>query len=159
MEIQNLENYHILFEKIITTIHSARLKVYKSLTNHQIALNFELGKLIVGSQESQGWGKSVVDTFSKDINKVIDGTKGYSPQNLWFMRQFYLEYKDMPDLKSLIFQVPWGQNLLIMRKIKLEEERKYYLQSTIQLAWSRAVLLNQIKAKAYEHHLVNKKTP
>ena len=37
------------------------------------------------------WGKSTVDTLSRDINKIVDGAKGYSFQNLWRMRQFYLE--------------------------------------------------------------------
>ena len=65
-----------------------------------IGLNFEIGKLIVKNQEINNWGKSIVDTLSTDINKQIDGIKGYSPQNLWRMRQFYLEYKD--DTKPAI---------------------------------------------------------
>ena len=98
-----------------------------------------------------------MDTLSKDINKQIDGVKGYSSQNLWRMRQFYLAYKDNEDMLELALKVPWGQNMLIIQQLKNEEERKYYLQATDQLGWSRAVLLNQIKANAYEHHLTNKK--
>lgn len=156
-KITNFENYPSFFEKVIQTINATRLKAYKSLTKHQISLNFELGKLIVDNQESQGWGKSVVNTLSKDINKIIDGLKGYSPQNLWNMRQFYIEYRAVPYLFEYAVQVPWGQNLLIIRKAKSEDERKYYLKSTIELGWSRAVLLNQIKANAYEHHILNNK--
>ena len=47
--------------------------------------------------------------------------------------------------------------MLIIQQLKNVEERKYYLQATDQLGWSRAVLLNQIKANAYQHHLTNKK--
>lgn len=127
------------------------------MTKHQLSLNFEIGKLIVESQEKSGWGKGVVDDLSKDINKVIDGVQGYSPQNLWRMRSFYLEYKDSPNLLKLALQVPWSQNLLIISKVSDEKERKYYLESTINLGWSRAVLLNQIKGNAYGHHIANKK--
>lgn len=105
-EITSLETYRAFFEKIILTINTTRQKAYKSLTKYQLSLNFEIGKLIIESQEAQGWGKSVVDTLSKDINKVIDGVQGYSPQNLWNMRQFYLEYKDHSELQELAFQVP-----------------------------------------------------
>ncbi|MEM6967379.1 MAG: DUF1016 N-terminal domain-containing protein, partial [Bacteroidota bacterium] len=91
-----------------------RIKAYKSLTNHQLAQNFKIGKLIVSSQKKQVYGKAVVYDLSKDINKVIDGVKGYSPQNLWRMRSFYLEYKDNPDLLNLALQVPWSHNLLII---------------------------------------------
>jgi predicted nuclease of restriction endonuclease-like (RecB) superfamily len=42
--------------------------------------------------------------------------------------------------------------------LKDNKERKYYLQATDQLAWSRAVLLNQIKANAYKYHISNRKS-
>lgn len=154
---KEITGYKKLFDKVLGVIEKTRIKAYKSLTKHQLSLNFEIGKLIVESQEKQGWGKGVVDDLSKDINKVIDGVKGYSPQNLWRMRSFYLEYKDDPDLLKLALQVPWSQNLLIISKVSDERERKYYLESTINLGWSRAVLLNQIKGNAYGHHIANKK--
>jgi len=154
---KEITNYKMLFDEVLQVIEKTRIKAYKSLTNHQLSLNFEIGKLIVESQEKQGWGKGVVDDLSKDINKVIDGVKGYSPQNLWRMRSFYLGYKDAPDLLKLAFQVPWSQNLLIISKVSEEKERKYYLESTINLGWSRAVLLNQIKGNAYGHHMTNDK--
>lgn len=157
MKIKNIETYQVFFQEVIQTINTTRLKTYKSLTRHHLSLNFEIGKLIVENQEKEGWGKSVVDTLSKDINKVIDGVRGYSPQNLWNMRQFYLEYKDNSELFEFALQIPWGQNLLIIQKVKSEQERFYYLKSTIELGWSRAVLLNQIKANAYKHHLANSK--
>ncbi|SOU86447.1 PDDEXK nuclease domain-containing protein [Tenacibaculum dicentrarchi] len=155
--MSQLTAYNIFFEAIINTINSAKYEAYKSLNKHHIGQNFELGKLIVKNQEKNNWGKSIVDTLSKDINKKIDGTKGYSSQNLWRMRQFYLEYKNKEELLEIAFTIPWGQNLLIMHKIKDDIEKKYYLNATDKLGWSRAVLLNQIKADAYKHHLVNPK--
>ncbi len=153
----DLQKYRDFFNEVIQTINSVKYEAYKSLNKHHIELNFEIGKLIVKNQEVNSWGKSIVDTLSKDINKQIDGIKGYSPQNLWRMRQFYLEYNDKPELLELATKIPWGQNLLILHKIKDFDERKYYLSATDKMAWSRAVLLNQIKANAYQHHLANPK--
>ena len=99
--------YQALFNQIIGTINSSRFKAFKAVNKHLILLNFEVGKLIVESQDKNNWGKSIVDTLSKDINKIIDGKKGYSPQNLWNMRQFYLEYKDESDLLELALEIPW----------------------------------------------------
>lgn len=155
--MNDLKQYNDFFNEIIQAIHSARYEAYKSLNKHHIGLNFEIGKLIVKNQEVHNWGKSIVDTLSKDINKQIDGIKGYSPQNLWRMRQFYLEYQDKEELLELATKIPWGQNLLIMHQIKDIEERKYYLNATDKLAWSRSILLNQINANAYQHHLLNPK--
>lgn len=76
---------------------------------------------------------------------------------LLMMRQFYLEYKENPELLNLAGKIPWGQNMLIIHQLKDYQEREYYLKATDQLGWSRAVLLNQIKANAYKHHLLDKK--
>jgi predicted nuclease of restriction endonuclease-like (RecB) superfamily len=155
--MNDLKQYNNLFNEIIQTINSARYEAYKSLNRHHIGLNFEIGNLIVKNQNTNNWGKSIVDTLSEDINKQIDGVKGYSPQNLWRMRQFYLEYKGEVELLDLAVKIPWGQNLLIMHKVKDREERKYYLNATDKLGWSRAVLLNQIKANAYQRHQIDSK--
>ena len=154
---KEIQNYKKLFDEVIEVIDKTRIKAYKSLTKHQLALNFKIGKIIVESQEEQGWGKGVVDDLSNDIKKLKDGLKGYSPQNLWRMRSFYLEYKDLPELLELALQIPWSQNLLILSKVSEIEERQYYLDATIKLGWSRAVLLNQLKADAYTHHMKNAK--
>lgn len=155
MEDISTNSYNNFFNEIISTINYSRYKAYRSLNKHHIGLNFEIGHLIIKNQTENNWGKSIVDTLSKDINKRVDGVKGYSPQNLWNMRQFYLEYKDVVELKELALNIPWGQNMLIIHKIKDEDERKYYLKATTELAWSRSVLLNQIKANAYQTQLNN----
>ena len=87
---KKITNYKKLFDDVIQVIEKTRLKAYKSLTKHQLSLNFEIGRIIVESQQKQGWGKGIVDDLSSDINKEIDGIRGYSPQNLWRMRSFYL---------------------------------------------------------------------
>lgn len=155
--MKELTAYNSLFEEVIETINSSRYQAYKSLNRFHIGQNFEIGRIIVESQEKNKWGESIVDTLSKGIKKQIDGVKGFSPQNLWRMRQFYLVYKEKEDLLELALKIPWGQNMLIIQQLKNEEERKYYLKATDQLGWSRAVLLNQIKANAYQNHLTNRK--
>ena len=155
--MNDLTTYKDFFKEIINTINSTKYEAYQTLNKYHIGQNFEIGKLIVQNQEKNNWGKSIVDTLSKDINKIVDGVKGYSPQNLWRMRQFYLDYRDNTNLLELALTIPWGQNLLIMHQIKNVNEKEYYLNATNKLGWSRAVLLNQIKANAYQHHLVDPK--
>ena len=155
--MNKLSAYNSFFKEIIDTINLARYKAFKSLNKFHIGQNFEIGRIIVENQEKNQWGQSIVDTLSKDINKQIDGVKGYSSQNLWRMRQFYLEYKNEPELLEMAMKIPWGQNMLIIHQLKDKKEKKYYLQATDQLGWSRAVLLNQIKANAYQYHLIDKK--
>jgi predicted nuclease of restriction endonuclease-like (RecB) superfamily len=61
-------------------------------------------------------------------------------------------------LKRLVAEIPWGQNLLILNKLADPAARLYYLRATAQFGWSRNVLLNQIKAGAYERAVTEMKT-
>jgi len=49
-----------------------------------------------------------------------------------------------------IFQIPWGQNLLIISKSQSTKEAVFYVQKTIENNWSRAVLTHQIELGLYK---------
>lgn len=59
----------------------------------------------------------------------------------------HLEY-----VKKLVLNTPWRHNILILQKVKELKARVFYLEQTIKNRYSRAVLLHQIKANAYEHY-------
>ncbi len=80
--MNEITTYNDFFKSIIDTINSAKYQAYKSVNKFHIGQNYEIGKIIVQNQTKNNWGKSIVDTLSKDINRVIDGTTGYSSQNL-----------------------------------------------------------------------------
>ncbi len=146
------KDYNLFLKTIKSEILSAKIGAVRTVNRQLILLYWKIGEAIVEKQESLGWGKSVVEQLSKDIRKDFDGIKGYSPQNLWNMRQFYVEYQNFPKLQQLVGEIPWGHNLLIINKIKQEKVREYYLKAAKDCGWSRNVLLNQIKADAYGRH-------
>ena len=150
----DLTDYSELLNDILNVIQYTRLRVAYSLNNEQIQLYFEIGKKIVSRQKTDKWGKRVVEMLSLDIAKATGMIEGFSPQNLWFMRQFYLEYHQDLKLFEMACKIPWGQNIVIFGKIKDKKEQEYYLQATGQMGWSRNVLFNQIKADAYKNHLL-----
>ncbi len=61
-------------------------------------------------------------------------------------------------LQQLVAEIPWGHNLLLLNKLTAPAARLYYLRATARFGWSRNVLLNQIKAGAYERAKTEKKT-
>ena len=61
-------------------------------------------------------------------------------------------------LQRLVAEIPWGQNLLILNKLSAVSARLYYLRATASFGWTRNVLLNQIKAEAYERAVTEKKS-
>jgi len=68
------------------------------------------------------------------------------------------EVEGIGCVRQLVAEIPWGQNLSILNKVTDPAARLYYLRATAQFGWSRNVLLNQIKAGAYERAVVEKKT-
>ena len=145
-------DYGALLASIKARIAESRIRAVRAASRELIDLYWFIGQQITERQEQEEWGKSVVERLSKDLRSAYPGVQGFSAPNLWNMRRFFLTYRDDTILQQLVIEIPWGQNLLIMARVKDPDEREYYLRATAEMAWSRDVLLNQIKAKAYERH-------
>lgn len=148
--------YQDFLREIKAQVVQSRLGAARAINRALIGLYWSLGQLIVERQEALGWGKAIVERLSTDLKAAFPEMKGFSPQNLWLIRQFYVEYQNDSDLQQLVGEIPWGHNILIMQRIKDESARRYYLESTARLGWTRNVLLNQIKGGAYEVSLQDK---
>ena len=70
-------------------------------------LYWDLGRLIAERSQQQGWGKAVVETLAHDLQTKFAGVSGFSVQNLWYMRQFYLEYSANELLQALVGEISW----------------------------------------------------
>lgn len=163
--------YTSFLQKIIEEIGDAKVTVARVVNSELTRLYWTIGKMISEKQREQGWGKSIIEKLSADIGKNTGATKGFSPRNLWFMKQFYEEYHDMEFLKQLVSALklkqavsvlkgeshalgllPWGHHILLMQKTQKNDERIYYISTAISSGWSRNVLLNQVKANAFKRH-------
>ncbi len=147
-------NYQTLLADIKTAIRSGRNRAIRQLSRAVIESYWDIGRRILESQQANSWGKSIVEQLSLDLQREFPGTEGFSARNLWDMRRFYATYCDFPNLRQRVAEIPWGHHLLILNKTKSHEERLYYIDMTAKMAWNRNVLLNQIKASAYERHLL-----
>ena len=150
------KNYLDFLQTIKQRIRTSRIRAYRTVVNELIDLYWDIGREIAQRQEREGWGKAIVERLSDDLQKEFSGTSGFSTQNLWFMRKLYLEYSHSANLLQLVREVPWGQNISIMTKIKDYDARAYYLRMTTDMGWSRSVLLHQIKTDAHRRYLRNR---
>ena len=71
--------------------------------------------MIAERQAQAGWGRAVVENLSADLRREFPGTAGFSVQNLWYMRQFYVEYHADERLQPLVGEIAWAHNLVIMK--------------------------------------------
>ncbi len=150
-------DYAEFLHAIKSRIRSARVKATRSVNQEQVDLYFSIGKDVVDRQERLGWGKSVVEKLAKDLRREFPNAAGFSAPNLWFMRQFFMEYREHSNLLQLAREIPWFSNVTIFSKVKDHAAREYYLRATAEMGWARNVLLIQIKAQAYERHQLSPK--
>jgi len=136
-------------------IQQARLTALKAVNHQLIDLNWTIGQLIVERQEKHGWGKSVVEKLSKELQMEFPNTTGYSAGNLWRMRHFYLSYQAKENLAPLVREIGWSHNIIIFEKCKDDLQREFYLKMTKKYGWTKAVLLHQISNQSYEKYLLN----
>jgi predicted nuclease of restriction endonuclease-like (RecB) superfamily len=141
--------------EIKAKIREAQLEALRAVNKYLIDLYWDIGKMIVERQEAHGWGKSVVERLSEELQLAFPGTQGYSVQNLWYMRQFYLEYYQAEILQPLVGEISWTKNVVIMSKCKDELQREFYIRTTRKYGWTKAVLIHQIENNSYEKYLLN----
>ncbi len=136
-------------------ILSAQYEALKSVNKELIQLYWDIGKNIVEKQQQFGWGKSILQTLSAELQKEFIGVKGFSERNLWNMRQFYSEYQNNKKLQTLSREIGWSHNTLIFRKCKDDLQREFYIKMVIKYGWTYRVLDNQIDNQSYEKFLLN----
>lgn len=59
--------YKAFLSDIKEKIHQAKYDAMKQVNKTLLALYWEIGKIIVEKQNEHGWGKSIVETLSKDL--------------------------------------------------------------------------------------------
>ncbi len=139
---KSTSTYKALLGEIKERIRSAQYEALRAVNKELITLYWDIGRMIVGRQEDQGWGKSVVQRLAGDLQKDFPGIQGFSSQNLWYMRQFFLEYSGKPKLQPLVGEISWSKNLVIMARCKDDLERGFYIRMTKKFGWSKSVLVH-----------------
>ena len=113
-------------------------------------LYWQIGKDILQRQEAEGWGSKVITRLANDLKQEFPDMKGFSSRNLKYMRSFAEAWPDESIVHQLGAQIPWKHNCLILEKVKPLDERRWYIQQSIEYGWSRNVLALQIDSNLYQ---------
>ena len=140
--------------EITSRIRSAQYEALKAVNKEMIALYWEIGRRITEQQAALGWGKSVVENLSRDIQKEFPGIKGFGVSNMWDMARFYSEYRSNEILQPLVGEISWSKHIVILTKCKETQQRQFSILSTKKYGWTKDVLINKIEAKTYENYLL-----
>ena len=81
------------FDEVLKLIGNARKKAYQAVNTTLIDLYWQVGAYISVKVEAAEWGDGVVKQLSAHIAGSQPGLKGFTPSNLFRMRQFYETYR------------------------------------------------------------------
>ena len=85
-------DYRQFIEELKTRVATARLSAARRINHEMILLYWDIGRGIVEKQQALGWGESVVEMVSADLQRAFPSMSGFSPRNLWYMRRLYEAY-------------------------------------------------------------------
>ena len=127
--------YGEMLRSIIAEIKSTRVTIAQRINSGMMQMYWNIGKRL-----------------SFDLQQEFPGTTGFSPRNLWNMKNFY-EFYALTDEKVQrnVALLPWRHNILIISKTKTIDEAVFYTNTALELGLTHDVLLNFIKADSYKN--------
>lgn len=99
------KHYLDFLKEVRERIRSAQYEALKNVNKVLISLYWDIGKKIVERQGRHNWGKSVVESLAQDLQKSFPGVAGYSKDNLWRMRKFYVRYENSKKLAPMVQEI------------------------------------------------------
>ena len=146
--------YGQLLDDIKVRIRNARVAAALAVNQALIALYWEIGAEILRREREQGWGAKVIDRLAADLRREFPEMTGLSRSNLKYMRAFAEAWSSDEDGAAIgqrpVGQLPWGQNISLLTKLKDREARLWYVRQAIEHGWSRPVLEAQIATRLRE---------
>lgn len=167
----DLALYADLLGDIKSRIRQAQNRAALAVNAELVRLYWDVGRLILVRQKTEGWGAGVIPRLSRDLHNELPELKGFSERNIGYMIRFAREYgtqailqqpvaktrskKKLPQpvakiaSTELLWNVPWGHHALLMEKIKDQPTRRWYMEQTLAHGWGRDTLAAMIKSRAH----------
>ena len=119
-----------------------------------VVLYWDIGQMISNRQITGMHGDAVVERLAADLRMEFPGVGGFSRRNVFYMREFYISYRDLPKVQPLVAQIGWTQNLIILQRCRDPLEQEFYIRMTKKFGWTKNVLIHQIENQSYEKTLL-----
>lgn len=166
-----------LFQSVKHLIEQAKTAVVRNINTTLLFTSFHIGRMIVEDEQNgkdrADYAKETLKNLSNALQKEFG--KGYSVDNLQWMRKFYITYQnyatlsristDAPiyatlsriseipqsqtDTSEFPFSLSWSHYIQLM-KIENEDERKFYEIESAKNNWSLRELKRQFNSALFE---------
>ncbi|MBV8255224.1 MAG: DUF1016 family protein [Chitinophaga sp.] len=166
------------FGEIVKHIKLSHNAAIRSVNVQLINLYWQVGEYIHRKIKEAQWGEKTLRELSNYITATHPELKGFNHRNLYRMKQFYDAYRhdlaiytlskneikaenqtdiivstpltQFTDIRNTMLpQVSWSHHLLLAG-LKTPDERKFYLQLTINENYTLKELERQVRSGVYE---------
>lgn len=97
--------YAELLEQVKVRVRTSRVQAARAVNTELVGLYWQIGRLILGRQESEGWGTKVIGRLAADLRAEFPGMRGLSQRSLVYMRTFAAAF-DEPLAQQLLHKCP-----------------------------------------------------
>jgi predicted nuclease of restriction endonuclease-like (RecB) superfamily len=129
-----------------TRINTAQQRDVLAVNRELVLLYWQIGCDILARQSREGWAAKVIDRLAHDLRNAFPDMKGFSPHNLKYMRAFAEAWPQAEFVQQAAAQLPWFHLCTLIDKLKIREERDWYLAKAVAHSWSRSILEMQIES-------------
>lgn len=131
-------------------INAAQQRAMLAVNTELLQLYWQIGSDILERQAAQGWGAKVIDRLSHDLRAAFPDMKGLSSRSLRYMRDFAKAWPDKAIWQQAAAKLPWGHNMVLLDRLRSQDERLAYAIAALEHGWSRNVLEMHIEARTVE---------
>lgn len=135
-------------QTIKETIRENRYNALVVVNSAMIMTYHRIGTII---NKRKSWGNKYVRRLAEDLKEY---GKGYSFDNLMKMSQFASAFQKNEILLQPVTKIAWSTIIQIMSKSSSKEEMLWYINQAYKNRWSRRIVKEQFKYKAYERKLI-----
>jgi predicted nuclease of restriction endonuclease-like (RecB) superfamily len=142
-------NYNRFLQDLKKRIRTAQVKAALAINQEMVMLYWSIGRDILNREEQEGWGAKVVDRLAKDLKAAFPDLTGFSARNMRYMKALAEAYPDEAILQRSVAILPWRHNIVLLEKLKDQEQRLWYAAQASANGWSRDILAMQIDSDLY----------
>lgn len=136
-------------------IKKRKNNAYKRVNEEMILLYLEVGKFLYDIIENSNYGDKVIDKAAEFMKNNYPAIRGFNKRNLYRMVQFYKVYKGNQKVSTMLTQLSWSSNMLILSNTKTAEEREFYLNLAIKENYSVRELNRQLQSSYYQRYMLS----
>ncbi len=148
------ELYDGLLARIGELLTTQRRQVYQTINTTLLKTYWEIGRHIVefeqGGQKSAVYGKELLKKLAKDLTRSYG--KGFSQSNVYYMRQFYLQFQIFQTLSG---KLHWAHYCELL-KLDDDLERNFYLKQCEYEGWTVRELRRQMDSLLFHRLALSK---